>query len=60
MPSNIDSVDLNALLDDAISQLAKARECAENSHKCHTDNVSLLESVILKLKHIKERRSSNV
>lgn len=55
----IDSIDLDELLDEAIVQLAKARDNAENTHKCSTENVSLLESVVLKLNHIRDRRSKD-
>jgi hypothetical protein len=54
--SPLESVDLEELLEQAIGELAKAKENAANSCERNTENVSLLESVVLKLSHIKERR----
>jgi hypothetical protein len=58
MPQNpLESVDVDALLEEAILQLAKVKENAGRDVCCSgKENISLLESIVLKLNHIKERR----
>src|SRR5687768_5991021 len=54
--SPLESVNLDELLEQAIGELAKAKENVKHSCERNTENVSLHESVVLKLSHIKERR----
>lgn len=54
--SPIDSIDLEELLDQAITELVKAREHTEDCQQRSGDNIKLLESVVLKLNHIKDKR----
>jgi hypothetical protein len=57
MPSPLDSVDADALFEDVILQLAKVKENAGRD-QCSSgkESIALLESIVMKLNHIRERR----
>jgi hypothetical protein len=55
-PNPIDSIDLDELLQEAMAQLAVAKQNSEQNEKRCAENVAILESVVRRLSHIKDRR----
>jgi hypothetical protein len=55
----IDSVDIDDLLNEAIENLAQARMKEEEDQKRSDEKIHLLESVVIKLEHIKRRREDS-
>lgn len=54
-----DSIDVDEALAEAIENLAQARAREEEDQRRSTEKIKLLESVIVKLEHIKKRRDDS-